>query len=130
LFRKAANLAEEVEGLSQFSGVRDFTTYTYSIISKCKDLLSALAESPTEGYSREIIRLLRNTFLEQGWEKYRQPQKRKAAIQVLRMLASSSEVGNEQLMSARKLMNNLDSAGVKLPEWYDEENTDDEATGS
>ena len=90
--RKAARLAESVAELTKYSDRDDFAVWTYPVLQQIKDLLWTLADSQKEGNTREILRQLRDTFMNGGWESYRRSDACGLAIELLENLASAVEI--------------------------------------
>src|SRR5207244_1809609 len=78
--RKARRLADSIADLSKYSDRNDFTVWTYPVLEQIKDLLATLADAATEGNTREILRQLRDTFMNGGWESYRRSDARNLAF--------------------------------------------------
>jgi hypothetical protein len=93
--RKTAAIAKEIASLKLQEGAEDFSVYTLPIVEGLRAAISTLHDAEAEGNAREVLRLLRDTFLNGGWGKYRQPEARSAAIALLKELASSEEVEPE-----------------------------------
>jgi hypothetical protein len=125
--RKTRNLALAVAELEEHAEQDDFTTYTFAIIDQLKTLLAELADATKEGNSREILRQLRNTFLNKHWEQYRKPEARHAAMAILHRLADAEEVLPQDVKETfRKLTSsNLNAVGPALPAFDEEEEEQD-----
>ena len=125
--RKIQNLAHAITDLEIYSGQDDFTAFTFPIIGQLKTLLADLADADREGNTREVLRQVRNTFLDGGWEQYRKPEARRSAKLVLDKLAEAEEVPAEVAREAFKLLtqNGLNAVGPGLPTLDEEDETQD-----
>ncbi len=68
--RKARRIVEGLAGLAEYSDRKDFSVWTYPLIQQLKELLGDLADSDKEGNTREVLRQVRDTFMNGGWENY------------------------------------------------------------
>jgi hypothetical protein len=121
--RKSGSLRSAITALAEHADREDFVICTYPVLKEINELLIHLACSETEGNSREILRQLRNTLLNGGWNRYRQPAVRRAAVAILTHLAEAEKVlpslvdeAFEQLSRA-----SLNPVGASLPEFSAEE---------
>lgn len=70
----------------------DFAVHTFPITQSINQLVNDLIDARFEGNSREILRRLRNTILDGGWEHYRVHDARRRATQVLDFLERAETV--------------------------------------
>jgi|SRR5579864_451803 len=91
--RKVIGLIRELESPSQ---ERDFCVYTFPIVEEISETLKRLTDSRTEGNSREILRQLRDSLMDGGWEHYRNGESRKAVTVFLEKILSLDEVTPKQ----------------------------------
>jgi hypothetical protein len=90
--REIQRLHQLVNDLRAYEREPHFAVRTYPIIERIAKLLEALTESPTEGNSREILRQIRDTILDGGWEKYRKEDVRQTILGVLQKAGQAEEV--------------------------------------
>ena len=90
--RKARRLAESISELAAFCDRSDFTAWTFPVLKQIKDLILTLADAEREGNTREILRQLRDTFMNGGWEAYRRSDARTLAYAIVDHLANAVEV--------------------------------------
>jgi hypothetical protein len=90
--RKCRALDAAVGGLTPHAGREDFAVCTYPVLNQINDLLTTLNDASAEGNTREVLRQLRNTLMNGGWNKYRDPAVRRAAAEILNGLAEADEV--------------------------------------
>jgi hypothetical protein len=108
--REASDIMKLIESLQTYAGVVDFTAYTFPVIEKIKTLLNRLSDAEREGNTREILRQLRNTFINGGWERYRISAARNTAIDVFRYLSNADEIVPEDV---RRIFDELLNAGFE-----------------
>lgn len=115
--RQAHNLARAVAELEKYSEQEDFTAYTFSVFNQLKTLIADLTAEDKEGNAREILRQLRNSFLDCGWEQYRKPEVRQTAVAILNRLAEAEEVVPQDVKAVFKqlLQIGLNPVGSPLP---------------
>ncbi len=128
--RKAKSIARMVSELAGYSERTDFTAFTFPIIDQLKSFLSDLENAEREGNTREILRQLRNSFLDGGWENYREPRARQSAIVVLSQLAEAESVSPENVKDAFKqfIRNNLNPVGLHIPDLETAEEEQEDAS--
>jgi hypothetical protein len=90
--RKCRTLCAAMEELTPHSAREDFAVCTYPVLKLVNDLLTTLNDVSEEGNTREILRQLRNTLMNGGWNKYRDPSVRRIAVEILKGLAIAEEV--------------------------------------
>lgn len=97
--RDAAKIARLIVDLEQHAGTDDFVAWTHEPLEKLRRLIRKLSDAEEfadpehEGNSCEILRQLRDTFLNDGWRRYEEPEVREAAIGILRRLAIADQDG-------------------------------------
>ena len=106
--RKARRLADSILELAKYSDRTDFVVWTYPVLEQIKELIATLSDATAEGNTREILRQVRDSFMNGGWESYRRPDARNVAFMIADQLASATEVAPkdvdaafESLMQAR-----------------------------
>jgi hypothetical protein len=96
--RESGTIATLIEGLEAHADSEDFGAWTHEPLERLRRLIHKLTEAEQfsdeehEGNSCEILRQLRDTFLNTGWERYREQQVRESGLRILRRLAESDEV--------------------------------------
>jgi hypothetical protein len=120
--REARALAERVRGLEQSANREDFSTCTFPIVNQLNSLLKTLAQTETEGNTREVLREIRSTILNRGWERYRSPDVRNLIVAILGHLADAEEVSAKDAHATFDKLSrlNLDSIGVPIFDFSDE----------
>jgi hypothetical protein len=72
----------------------DFQVYTFPVVRQLSRLIEKLGGSEQEGNAREVLRQVRDTFLDGGWENYRQETTRQAVGALLdQHLGQPEDVG-------------------------------------
>ena len=92
---RCVSLAKVLAVLERRAAEEDFVVYTHPVTDGLRTLLGELAESPSEGNTREILRRLRDTFLDGGWNHYREKKARQIASEVLIFLGRAERVTPE-----------------------------------
>lgn len=90
--RKARELSVAFEQLEPHTVREDFAVCTYPVLKQVNELLATLLNAGTEGNTREILRQLRNTLMNGGWNRYRAPDSRRTALTILARLAEAEEI--------------------------------------
>jgi hypothetical protein len=89
--REACKIGEAISKLAGYAAPADFAVYTYPVVKQINDILAALVND-AEGNTREILRQLRNTLMNGGWNKYRDGAVRQVAREILTRLAEADTV--------------------------------------
>jgi len=95
--RKAKTIGVAVAGLEKRAGGDDFEAYTYKIVEDIRALLIQLSEIHREGNTREILRQIRDTFMDGGHSQYKAPLVRKTVATILETLSVADEVTAEDV---------------------------------
>lgn len=96
--RRSAKIAGLVQGLSIHSESPNFPIWTHEVLEGLRSLVQFLSDaeqfsdSQHEGNSCEILRQVRDTLLNLGWENYRRVEARNCVAAILRHLAQTDEV--------------------------------------
>jgi hypothetical protein len=77
----------------------DGAALTYPFFEAIRKALATIQDFDGEGNSREVLRRVRDTIINGGWGKYRQPETRAAVAEVLKSLLQEN-VSPEQARSA------------------------------
>jgi hypothetical protein len=111
--RKAARIENAIIGLEKRANRDDFEAYTFKVVEDIRDLLIQLAEVHREGNTREILRQIRDTFLDGGHEQYKKPHVRILVASVFQKLAEADEVTPEDVdRTWDELYDNEINAGI------------------
>ena len=112
--RQAGKIARLIAGLAAHAESEDFAAWTHEALEALRRLIHKLTEAEEfsdpehEGNSCEILRQLRDTFLNTGWERYREPAVRNAAVSILQHLAAADEVSANDAYIAMDQLLDLD----------------------
>jgi len=90
--RRAAAIRRQLESLRGQSQRPDFLVFVHPVVESLRQAIHELSEVETEGNSREMLRLIRDSLLDGGWEAYRNGEVRDVVGRLLNLLASSEEV--------------------------------------
>ncbi len=96
--RRSKRIADLVKGLAQYSGGQDFPVWTQQVLHELLSLIHELSEAEQfrdvqyEGNSCEILRQIRDTFLDAGWEHYRREEVRDCVATILSRMSEALEV--------------------------------------
>ena len=109
--RIARTIAKQVADLAGYITREVFSTYTLPIVDALRKGLNELIEADAEGNSREVFRLVRDTFLNRGWESYRQQSVRNVVQLLLTEMASADKL---ESAFAHKAYDRLAGVGLKM----------------
>jgi hypothetical protein len=125
--RKCGKIRATVIALAEHAARPDVAVCTYPIHKDINDLLAVLASSDTEGNAREILRQVRNTLMNGGWNRYRTAAVRETAARILSHLAEAEEVlpGKVDEVFDQLDRAGLDPVGAPLPELSEDETAAD-----
>jgi hypothetical protein len=99
--RQCAKIADLIGALQTHAQSEDFAVWTHEPLGRIRSLIQGLSEAEEfsdpehEGNACEILRQLRDTFLDGGWERYRDAEARDCAVEILQQLAAADEVSGE-----------------------------------
>ncbi|MCY2952788.1 MAG: hypothetical protein NTU53_12570 [Planctomycetota bacterium] len=83
----------------------DFHSYTFPVFDEIRSLLQFLGDrEDLEGNTCAILRHIRNTLMDGGWNRYRDPGVREVAVAILQKLASVETVEPEDAALAFREM--------------------------
>jgi len=108
--RESQKLCELLSSLAEHENREDFSVATHPVVEGIRKLLLKLIDAENEGNTREILRRLRDTFLDGGWNKYRATEARALAMSIVRRLAQTEEITAED---AREVFDLLYNAGLR-----------------
>ena len=103
-----------VSGLAHEVDRPDFAVATHPIVTAIRRALEQLSDAKFEGNAREILRQIRDSMMNGGWEKYRDPHVRDIADQGTKLLSTKDEVGPSDVEKLRKSFLDVDVAPVRL----------------
>lgn len=104
--RETGRIARLVERLAARADSEDFLVWTHEPLEKLRGLIHQLTEAEEfsdpehEANSCEVLRQLRDTLLNGGWKRYREPAVRSAAVSILQRLAVADEVSADDAYCA------------------------------
>lgn len=99
--RKARKLKEAISDLATWQASDEFCIQTSPILDKVREFVRDLGPAPNEGNTRAVLRYVRDSFLDGGWEKYREAKVRQAVEGVLELLASADELTPKDVKDCR-----------------------------
>jgi hypothetical protein len=95
--RKSREIARAIADLAEHADRQDIGVRTYPIVRQLGALLETLSHAEAEGNTREILRQVRNTFMNGGWQKYRDSSIRSEANRIMDDLAEAEEIFPEKV---------------------------------
>lgn len=128
--RKTKKIAESIVALSRHAQDEGFALWTEKVVDDLRKAIQFLSDEeefcdpPHEANSCEVLRQVRDSFLNGGWEKYRRPEVRGAALSVLKRLSGQDEVSGEDVSSAfdELLQAGLDGAVFPIQGMFADDN--------
>ena len=90
--RKSIKIKNMFQPLAKKARLLDFELFTLGLVEEIRELLSQLREVHREGNTREILRLVRDTFLDGGHERYRDAKARYVVATIFERLSEADEV--------------------------------------
>jgi hypothetical protein len=129
--RKCRELSKSLAGLAAHAGRDDFAVCTHPLVRQIQELLVTLASADGEGNTREVLRQVRNTLMNGGWNKYREPVVRQTVARVLSTLAEAEEILPSQVdaFSEQLYIADLDPVGSLALAADEEDDGKDEVPG-
>jgi transcriptional regulator with XRE-family HTH domain len=114
--RQAQAIREAIAGLEKHAGRGDFAVCTYPVLKQVNELLATLTDAAAEGNTREILRQVRNTLMNGGWNQYRDPAVRRSATDIVSGLAETDAVLAQRVEESfdRLYAAGLNPAGAQL----------------
>jgi hypothetical protein len=108
--RRAKLLIGLLTSLEQHEHREDFSICTHPLVEGIRELILTLTDAKEEGNTREVLRRLRDTFLDGGWDRYRSRESRTVALSILIPLAETEEITPDD---ATRAFNELFDHGLK-----------------
>ena len=126
--REARALSPLILSLEKEATREDFVVCTHPVVSDIGALIEKLQGASAEGNAREILRQVRNTFLDGGWETYRKGDVRRTAAAALEYLATAEEVTAQDVdvWFTKLIESGVDPVGAKMFTLTEDDETDDE----
>ncbi len=122
--RQIRSILVAVAALDKDSHRDDFGVCTYPIVERMRAMLiGVLADADREGNTREIIRRVRDSFLNGGWERYRDAETRRKTVEALGHLTMADEVTRRDVDAVSKELPWINDIPTELPP-IDEETLD------
>jgi hypothetical protein len=121
--RKSKKIAAMIRDLGKHSGKREFAVWTQGVLEELRSLIRQLSDAEQfsereyEGNSCEMLRQLRDTFLNSGWNSYREERVRNCAAAILDHLAIANELGADDAERAMDQLLDMDlnpAVGLQL----------------
>ena len=129
--RKSKKIAAMIRDLGKHSGKREFPVWTQGVLEELRSLIRQLSDAEQfsereyEGNSCEILRQLRDTFLNSGWNSYREERVRSSAAAILDHLAIADELSVDDTERAMDQLLDMDlNPAVGLQLTHDEPETE------
>lgn len=110
--RRATKLANMFASLAKKAHRDDFGVSTLGIVEEVHELLVLLTDVQREGNTREVLRQVRDTFLDGGHERYRDPKAREVVVAIFDRLAHADEVTPDEV---DRVWDELDGGGLSAP---------------
>ena len=106
-------LSSQIAGLARTAAGSELPVHTFPIIERIRDVLtSSLADADTEGNSKEILRRIRDSFLNGGFESYRRDNVRAEVSALLADLGRRDEVTSAEVDGTYQTFRSL---GLSVP---------------
>jgi hypothetical protein len=108
--RRTAKIAKTVRDLEKHTQKQEFAVWTQEPLNELRKLIRVLSDAEQwsepehEGNSCEILRQIRDSFLNVGWRSYRKTSVRDCVAETLEFLSRAEEVGPDD---ARRTMDQL-----------------------
>lgn len=112
--RFAAKVLRLVAALDRYAESENFAVWTHQVLESLRESIQTLSvaeESSTpehEANSCEILRQIRDTLLDDGWKRYREPQVRAAVVKILQQLSAADDVTADNAFGAMDRLLDLD----------------------
>ena len=90
--RKSSKIKQMIGSLAKKASRDDFEAFTFKVVYEVRELLTQLSSVPNEGNTREILRQIRDSFLDGGHEKYRNRKAREVAEAIFERLSQADDV--------------------------------------
>ena len=130
---RSKRIVKSIERLAERQDSEVFQVWTHETLTLTRQLIGYLdgaeqsSDTIREGNACEVLRQVRDSFLNGGWERYREKRVRDAVCQALKNLASEEEVTAKFADECMDLFLDLGLepvATLQLPDEYEEEIAD------
>lgn len=95
--RTSGKIKNMLDSLARKAHRDDFEAFTFRVVEEVRELLHQLKDVRSEGNTREILRQVRDTFMDGGHERYRDPKARALVAEIFKRLAEADEVTPEDV---------------------------------
>jgi hypothetical protein len=120
--RSVQSVLKALNDLSSKIDRPDISACTLPVVESVRDAIRSIQDADSEGNSREVLRQLRDTFLNGGWEQYRNAGAVDAARRVVQLLLGDDVPASHPDESYKILTTaGLTPLSVPLFEYSDEE---------
>jgi hypothetical protein len=110
--RKCVTIRKMLASLAKKARRDDFEAFTFKVVDEIRELLIQLTTVQNEGNTREILRQIRDSFLDGGHERYRDPKARKLVESILKHLSEADELTPEDV---DQVWDDLYDGGLSAP---------------
>lgn len=116
--RKVANLVSDINALANHADRDDFVVFTRRVVARIREILDYLQPAKLEGNAREVLRYVRDTFVNGGWDLYKNNARRTGVVEILQQLVDEDEVQREAPEEAFDKLFDLGFDPVASPGFY------------
>jgi hypothetical protein len=95
--RKCTKIKTMFASLAKKARRDDFEAFTFKLVEEIRELLVQLTDVQREGNTREILRQIRDSFLDGGHERYRDAKARDLVTSIFAHLSEADEVAPEDV---------------------------------
>ena len=88
---------------------------SFSITEEIRRVLDQIADAESEGNSREILRRIRDSFLNGGWDGYRNIEAVRSVITAIELLCSAEQVTPDNVKACSIAMRNAGLRPIDVP---------------
>jgi hypothetical protein len=115
--RRCRKIGKLVAALAKKSRRDDFAAFTFKVVDEIRGLLSELTDVESEGNTREILRQIRDTFLDGGHDRYRDSKARDLVADIFERLSQFEEVSCDDV---DEVWDELNESGIAaaLPQLF------------
>lgn len=90
--RRCTKIKNMFASLARKAQRADFEAFTFKVVEEIRELLVQLTDVHREGNTREILRQIRDTFLDGGHERYRDSKARDLIATIFQRLCEADEI--------------------------------------
>lgn len=110
--RKSTKIKNMFTNLANKARRDDFVVFTMKVVEEIRELLIQLTDVHREGNTREILRQIRDTFLDGGHERYRDAKARDLVASIFKRLAEADGVTPDDV---DRVWDELHDSGLSAP---------------